>query len=181
VIAPGGFKRLAILLAALLTAGIAALVAIALLIPAESVRNAIKAEIRAVTGFEPTIRGEASVSLFPWGTVSFADVTLGDESAGRRPLAAERVTARLRLLPLLFGRIEAADLWLQRPRIAVRFQSDEGSNWPGLAEALSGALRPAANQAEPSMSFSEIRIADGMIEIRDEARGILETLTAVRR
>ena len=179
MIAAGGFKRVGVLVAALVAAGVAALVAISLLIPAETVRNAIKAEIRAVTGFEPMIRGDASVSLFPWGTVSFADVTLGDEDHGARLLAAERVTARLRLLPLLFGRIEAADLWLQRPRISIRFAPEAGSNWAGVAEALTRALKPAAEPAEATMSFSEIRIADGTIEIRDEARGVAEHLSEV--
>ena len=175
----GGFKRLGILLAALVAAGVAALVAISLVIPAEDVRNAIKAEIRAVTGFEPMIRGDASVSLFPWGTVSFTEVSLGDEDSDGRRLAAERVTARLRLLPLLFGRIEAADLWLLRPRISIRSAPEAGSNWSGVAEALARALKPAANPAEPMMSFSEIRIAEGTIEIRDDARGMVESLSNV--
>jgi AsmA protein len=179
VFVAGGFKRLGILVAALVAAGVAALVAISLLIPAENVRNAIKAEIRAMTGFEPMIRGDASVSLFPWGTVSFADVSLGDEGSNGRPLVAERVTARLRLLPLLFGRIEAADLWLLRPKISIRFAPEAGSNWSGAAEALTRALKPAASPADPLMSFSEIRIADGTIEIRDDARGRLESLSKV--
>jgi AsmA protein len=179
VIAAGDFKRLGILVAALVAAGIAALVAISLLIPAENVRNAIKAEIRAVTGLDPVIGGDASVSLFPWGTVSFADVSLGDEDKGERPLTAERVTARLRLLPLLFGRIEAADLWLLRPKISIRFAPEAGSNWSGLAEALARALKPAPAPADPAMSFSEIRIAEGTVELRDDARGLLETLSNV--
>jgi AsmA protein len=179
VIALGGFKRVGILLAALVAAGIGALVAISLLIPAETVRNAIKAEIRAVTGFKPTIRGEASVSLFPWGTVSFADVTLGAEGAFGRPLAAERITARLRLVPLLFGRIEAADLWLQRPKILIHFPPERASNWAGVAEAMRGAFRPSLGPADSPMSFSEIRIAGGTIEIRDDVRGVLESLTDV--
>ena len=153
----GGFKRLGILLAALVAAGVAALVAISLVIPAEDVRNAIKAEIRAVTGFEPMIRGDASVSLFPWGTVSFADVSLGDDGSGGRALAAERVTARLRLLPLLFGRIEAADLWLLRPKISLRFAPEAGSNWSGVAEALTRALKPTASPADALMSLIDTR------------------------
>jgi AsmA protein len=178
VTAAAGFKRLGILIAASLAAGVGALVAISWIIPAESVRNAIKAEIRAVTGLEPTIRGEASVLLFPWGTVSFADFSLGEDRGGPA-LAAERLTARLRLLPLLFGRIEAADLWLLRPRITLRLAAEAGSNWSGVADALSRALKPAAGLSDQIMSFSEIRVADGTIEVRDEARGFTERLSEV--
>src|ERR1700738_5362070 len=110
VTAAAGFKRVGLAIAALVAAIVLALTAISFLIPAESVRGAIKAEIEAVTGLTPTIQGATSVLLFPWGAVSFEHVTLGGDRGSEPPLVAERLTARLRLIPLLFGRIEAADL-----------------------------------------------------------------------
>ena len=91
-------------------------------------------EIRAVTGLNPILRGEATVSLFPSGSVSFADVVLGD--AKRPALTAERLTARLRFFPLLIGRVEIADVALERPTIAIDLEPNGQSNWSGLIEAL---------------------------------------------
>ena len=54
------------------------------------------------------LRGDVAVSLFPTGSVSFADVTLGDDA--KPVLAADRLTARLRFFPLFAGRIEIADV-----------------------------------------------------------------------
>ena len=96
-----------------------ALFAASALIPPDTVRQAVIAEIRAVTGLEPTIRGDVTVSLFPTAMVSFSDVMLGDEHGADPALAADRLTAKLQLLPLLIGRIEPADMALTRPRLTV--------------------------------------------------------------
>src|SRR5262245_66668602 len=77
VIAAFGIKRLAIVVAALVAVANGVLVILPFLMPAEAVREAVKAQIRAVTGLDPVLRGGASVSLFPSGTVSFDDVTPG--------------------------------------------------------------------------------------------------------
>ena len=53
-----GLMRLSLVVAAVFAVGIVALVAASALIPTATVRNAVIAEIRAVTGLEPTIRGE---------------------------------------------------------------------------------------------------------------------------
>ena len=116
-----GFKRLGIAIAAVVLASFAALGAMALLIPVDTVRDATKAEIRNVTGLDLVLRGDVAVSLFPTGSISFANVTLGDDA--KPVLAADRLTARLRFFPLFAGRIEIADVSLVRPRINVTLRS----------------------------------------------------------
>src|SRR5688572_16231388 len=101
VTAATGFKRLGIAIAAVVLTVIAALGVLALVTPADSVREAVKAEIRSITGLDVSLRGDAEVSLFPHGSISFANVALGD---GSEPaLAADRLTARLRFFPLFAG------------------------------------------------------------------------------
>ena len=74
-----GFKRLGIAIATVVLASVAALGAMAWLIPTDTVREATKAEIRNVTGLDLVLRGDVAVSLFPTGSVSFGNVTLGDD------------------------------------------------------------------------------------------------------
>lgn len=174
--AASGFKRLGIGLAAVLAVGIGLLAAMSLLISAEAAREAVKSEIRAVTGLDPVLRGTASVSLFPSGSVSFDNVALGDDRAGNKALAAERLTARLRFLPLLVGKVQVSDVTLVRPTITVILEPGGRSNWTPLAGTLAAALRPSANRLS---AFSEIRIDGGTIIVRDDSRGILERLTDV--
>jgi len=176
VTAAVGIKRLGFVVVALAAVGIGALVILPFLMPADAVREAVKAEIRAVTGLDPVLRGAASVSLFPTGAVSFDDVTLGDNRTGAPALTAEHVVARLRFFPFLAGRIEIADISLVRPTIAIIFNGDRSSNWSGHIETLARNLKPGSNRPA---SFSEIRIADGTVILRDEAYKIVETLAHV--
>jgi AsmA protein len=179
VISAKGLKRAGIGAAAVFAAGIAALVLVPALIPAEHVRAAVKTQLRAVTGLDPLARGAVRVSLFPTARISFSDVVLGDDRGATPALAAERLTARLRLLPLLGGRIEIADVALIRPTISIEFDRAGRSNWSSLIDTLARTLKPDAKRADGLLSFSEIRIADGTIHLRDEARGISETLDEV--
>jgi len=176
VTAAVGIKRLALVVAALAVAGAGVLLILPFLMPAEAVREAVKAEIRAVTGLDPVLRGGASVSLFPTGTVSFDDVSLGDNRTGAPALTAEQVVARLRFFPFLTGRIEIADVSLVRPTIAIVFNPDRSSNWSGHIETLAQNLKPSPGRTS---SFSEIRIEDGTVILRDEAHKVVETLANV--
>ena len=132
-----GFKRLGIAVAAIVVAIFAALGAMALLIPVDMVRDATKAEIRNVTGLDLVLRGDVAVSLFPTGSISFTNVTLGDDA--KPVLASDQLTARLRFFPLFAGRVEIADVLLVRPRINVAFDRDGHSNWAPMIDALARA------------------------------------------
>ena len=177
MIAATGLKRLVFGVAALIVVSVAAVAVIPILIPADHVRDAVQAEIRSITGLDPRLNGETTVSLFP-ARVSLGQVTLGDDRGAEAALTAERLIAQLRLLPLLIGRIEIADVSLIRPRIAVTFDPQGRSNWSTLADSLTRTLKPGAKRPE-RLSFSEIRIADGTVFIHDEKRGIAETLADV--
>jgi AsmA protein len=169
-------KRLGITVAALIAAGFLALAVVSLLISPDTVREAVKAEIQAVTGLRPVLKGETSVSLFPTGMVSFEDVSLGNQNSDKPALTASRLTARLRILPLLAGRIEVADISLMQPTISITVAENGTSNWSRHLDALAKALKP---QFEGVDLFSEIRIVGGVIVIRDLAQKTVESLTDV--
>ena len=171
-----GIKRVGLAVASLLGACLAVLLILSVVIPADTVRDAVKAQIRDVTGLDPVLRGDVSVSLFPTGSVRFNDISLGDNRTGAPALSAQQLVVRLRFLSFLFGRIEIADVTLVRPTILVAFAPDGSSNWAGHIEALGQVLTPSPDSVK---SFSEIRISDGTVVIRDEAHRIVETLTNV--
>ena len=176
-----GLLRLSLVIAAVFAAGIGALVAASALVPTESVRSAVIAEIRAVTGLEPMIRGDVAVSLFPTAMVSFADVVLGDAADPSRDpaLTADRLTAKLQLLPLLVGSIQPADMSLTRPHIMVRLDPDGRSNWSNSLATMARTLKPGTPQGQRVLSFSEIRVSGGTIAVVEATRGVSEQLSDV--
>jgi AsmA protein len=175
VTAATGLKRLGILVAGLIAAGVVALSAGSFLISPDVARDAVKAQIRAVTGLDPVLRGPVEVSLFPTGTVSLADVMLGEDQGHSSPMVAERLVAHLRFLPLLLGRIEIADIALDRPHIAVQIDADGQSNWSPLLASLARGLTPVGR----TVSFSEIRINGGTLSVRDAERDLVENMSDV--
>ena len=171
-----GLKRVGFVLLALVAAAAGVLLTAKALISADTVRRQVLSEIRAVTGLNPTLRGRVSVSLFPSGRVSFSDVTLGPTD--KPALTAEHLTARLRFFPLLIGRIEIADVSLDHPTIMVDVGSHGQSNWSGLIHALAASQKPNAQRS--TTAFSEMRIDNGTVVVRDPQRKISETLDDVQ-
>jgi AsmA protein len=176
VTAAPGLKRLAIAVAAMLAAAFATLVALSFLIPATAVRDAVKSEIHAVTGLDPMLGEDVSLSLIPSGTVRFRNILLGDDKTGAPAVSADELTARLRYFPLLAGRIEIADVTLVRPTINVAFAADGQSNWSGLIRALAQALQPDRDRGA---SFSEIGVHDGTVIVHDDRKNATERLEKV--
>jgi AsmA protein len=164
-----GLKRLALVLAALILAVGGGITAMSLLVSADAAREQAKTEIRAATGLNAAFRGQSTVSLFPFGTISFEDVALGE--GGQTALTAERLTTSLRFFPLLFGRVETGEIKLERPTIVVNISSDGGSNWEKLFEALTHGKMSASR---PAPSFSAIRIEDGRVVVNDRAKNLTE-------
>jgi AsmA protein len=162
-----GFKRLALAVGALILGVFGALAVVSFLIPKDQVREAVKSEIRAATGLNPLLRGDVSVSLFPYGQVTLTDVALG-EAPVDPPLQAARLVARLSFLPLLMGRIDIADITLGEPRILVAVDERGRSNWERLLSSLQRSVEPDAP------SFSEIRINRGTLIVRDDYHKVYE-------
>jgi AsmA protein len=165
---PHGLKRLGLSVAALVTAVAAGVAALALLLDRDAVREAVHTQVRVATGMELTVAGETQVSLLPTPTVTFRDVRLGakDDPA----LTVDELTANLGVLALALQRFEIADITLNEPRISVKRGADGMSNWEPLIERLEGQLRAGATP----VSFSEVRIRNGALTYRDDARGIRE-------
>jgi AsmA protein len=176
VTAATGLKRLAIAIAGVVAAAFVTLVALSFLIPAAAVRDAIKAEIHAVTGLDPMLGNDVSLSLFPSGTVRFHNVLLGNDHSSEPAVTADELTARLRYFPLLAGRIEIADVTLVRPVINVTFSATGQTNWSGLIVSLAHGLQPNPGRTG---SFSEIGIQDGTVVVHDQGKDGAERLESV--
>jgi len=173
--ASAGIRRLGFVLLAVFAAATGVLTTAGYLISPDAVRTEVLDGIRSATGLDPILRGKATVSLFPKGSVSFGDVVLGD--ADRPALTAERLTARLRFFPLLIGRVEIADVALERPTIAIEMEADGRSNWSVLIDALARGENKI--DVRPVAAFSEMRIDNGTIILRNHVTKSVETLSNV--
>ncbi|WP_041748057.1 AsmA family protein [Bradyrhizobium cosmicum] len=161
-----GMKRLGTPIAALLGVALIALIATSWLINRDALREAVEAQIREVTGLELNVAGAIDISVLPASYISFHDVGLKGGGTGDPALHVDVLTANLRLLPLLLQRFEIADLTLLRPRIHVSLKPDGESNWTPFIQTIARTMKPGADN---QVSFSEIRIQDGVLNYEDAA------------
>src|SRR3984885_9850413 len=168
-----GIKRLGTPIAALFGVALVGLVATSWFINRDALRGAVEAQIRAVTGLDLMIKGPIDISVFPASYVSFHDVGLKGGGTADPALSVDVLTANLRLLPLLLQRFEIADVMMLRPHIHVVRSADGESNWTPFIQTIARTMKPGA---ENQLSFSEIRIQDGVLDYGDASHQLTETL-----
>ena len=147
-------------IAALLGVALIGLVATSWFLNRDALRAAVEAQIRAVTGLDLVVNGNIEVSVFPASYVSFHDVGLKGGGTADAALSVDVLTANLRLLPLLLQRFEISDLMMLRPHIRVVREADGESNWTPFIDTIARTMKPGADN---QVSFSEIRIQDGVL------------------
>jgi AsmA protein len=168
-----GMKRLGMPIAALLGAALVGLIATSWFLNRDALREAVEAQIRAVTGLDLVVKGSIEVSVFPGSYVSFHDVGLKGGGTADPALAVDVLTANLRLLPLLLRRFEISDVMMLRPHIRVTRDAHGESNWTPFIETIARTMKPGADN---QVSFSEIRIQDGVLAYEDAANHLSEML-----
>ena len=166
-------KRLGMPIAALLGVALIGLVGTSWFLNRDALREAVEAQIRAVTGLDLVISGTIDVSVFPGSFVSFHDVGLKGGGTTDPALKVDVLTANLRLLPLLLRRFEIADVMMLRPHIRVVRDGNGESNWTPFVETIARTMKPGA---ENQVSFSEIRIQDGVLNYEDATSHVSELL-----
>ena len=168
-----GIKRLGMPIAALLGVALTGLIAMSWFLNRDALREAVEAQIRAVTGLDLVVNGAIDVSVFPGSYVSFHDVGLKGGAAADPALSVDVLTANLRLLPLLLQRFQIADVMMLRPHIHVVREANGDSNWTPFIQTVAHTMKPGADN---QVSFSEIRIQDGELSYEDAGNHLTEAL-----
>jgi len=162
-------------IAAFLGVVVVGLVASSWLLNRDALRQAVEAQIRAVTGLDLVVKGSTDISVFPGSYVSFHDVGLKG-GTGDPALSVDVLTANLRLLPLLLQRFEISDVMMLRPHIFVVRDAKGDSNWTPFIATIARTMKPGADN---QVSFSEIRIQDGTLTLEDTGHKLTEQLANI--
>jgi AsmA protein len=168
-----GIKRLGMPVVVFLGLVLLGLIAMSWFLNRDALRQAVEAQIRAVTGLDLVVKGTIDISVFPASYVSFHDVGLKGGGTADPALLVDVLTANLRLLPLLLQRFEIADVMMLRPHIHVVRDANGDSNWTPFIQTIARTMKPGADN---QVSFSEIRIQDGVLAYEDAANHLTEAL-----
>ncbi len=155
-------RALAIAFGSLIVVVAALLLAVWLWVEPDQLRESLAAELSAAIG-QPVTIGELDLAVLPIPALRARDVRLGRARQGVPALAEiDEVRLRLRLLPLLVGRIALGAVEIRSPKIAL---PTDAMGRPELPSGAAAAPEPAAaEQRAPLVAIDRIRVRDGRIE-----------------
>ncbi len=164
---------------AVVVVGLVALLAVLLpnLVSDDLVKRRIADRIAGLTGRVVVLKGAPSLSIYPHLAVSVGDLTISNtQGAPDDPfITAESLTTRLRVLPLLLGRIDFDEFELDNPRIHLVVDRDGRGNWRRPTVGKDAKARAAA----ASESFGNLTIVNGTVVYDNLASDRHEEMTGV--
>lgn len=179
-------KKLLIVLAVIVVLIVAAVLALPALVPTEGIKDQAVAAVKDATGRDLAINGKVGVSVFPALAVQVADVTLANppDFAAKDMMRLDALDIRLRLLPLLSGRVEVDSFVLTAPVVALEVDRQGRPNWTFAAERPAEAKAPQPS-GEPTagggglsdIRLGDVRIVDGTVSYADARSGTREEIS----
>lgn len=165
----------------LIASGIAAVIAVALVVPlfidVENYRGDIITAVEEASGREFELNGPISLSLLPSPKVAVEKVVLKSPAGFRSDdfITAERIDVAVALFPLLSKNIEVRYLNLIEPRIALEKNAQGVGNWAFDM----GDAADEGDGASPQLGVDDLRIEGGYISYSDATSGQFEEISDI--
>ncbi len=130
------FKWLAIGLGSLVVLLVIAVVVLPMLFDPNDFRDDLVAGVKSNTGRDLTIDGDIGLSVFPWLGVELGAMKLGNAPGFKEPVFAstQRVSVRVKLMPLLSRRIEADKVVVEGLILNLAKNKAGKTNWADMGE-----------------------------------------------
>ena len=156
------------------------------LFDADKIKQVASEQALANTGRTLEISGDIEITYFPWLGVDLGHTSLSNPAGfGDKPMVeVERVSASIKIMPLLSGQIELNTVTLKGFSATLHTKADGSSNFADLTGKSAGdnQAAPSAPQSQPetsasagdktglpdSFSLGGIAITDGQFHLIDE-------------
>jgi AsmA protein len=135
----------------------------------------LEKEISRVTGRSFTLGHDLSLSFFPWLSLSFSDLKLGNPQgfSNEHLLQVSSFEARIKVLPLLMRRLEVSRFVVGGLSLNLEKGTDGRGNWEGILAADTGSpLSPNIGVLAgflKNFSCAVLAVTDGQVRYRDAA------------
>ncbi|MBI3445907.1 MAG: AsmA family protein [Magnetospirillum sp.] len=185
-------KKILISVGALVVLIVGITIVLPALIPADRIRDEVVAGVKSATGRDLSIQGKVSVSAFPSLSVQVGNVALANPAGytSKDLVRLGAVDVRLKLLPLLGGKIEIDSFVLVDPMITLETDRQGKGNWvfdspagdkpaapakPAAKDAPAPAAAPASSSPASSgpadIRLGDVRITNGKLTQIDGKTG----------
>ncbi len=180
-------KKFLITLLVLVVLVVGGLLAAPFLIPMDTYKQQVQAQVERATGRKLAIDGPFKLTLLPSLGVTMAEVRLADRPGAAEPdmVTLDTLEVALKPLPLLRGAVEIDRFVLRRPVIRLTVDQQGQPNWQfdAAGQSPSEAAEPAGKGGGglplTDLKLGDIRIEDGQLTYQDQATGRTEQLDAI--
>jgi AsmA protein len=183
-------KKFLLILLALFVVLIAAVVAVPFLLPMETYKQQIEAQVEGATGRALAIEGPLDISLLPRIAVTAGDVRFANAAGSAQPDMArlKGLQAELKIWPLLRGSVEVDRFVLVEPEFHLEVDAAGRPNWalgaPAAGEAPEEAEAPEETGGGmplpiTQVKLGDIRIENGTLTFTDARSGTSERIEAI--
>ncbi|WP_412051785.1 AsmA family protein [Hoeflea sp. Naph1] len=133
-----------------------------------SYRTAFEAEASRIVGQPVKVRGDADARLLPFPSVTFSDVTVGDDAQPAMTIAKFSMDAEL--APFLSGEVLIFDMRIEAPKAVVRILEDGTLDW---------ALKRKPTTPGDLVVLENVSIKNADITVVDEQNGRTHRLRGI--
>lgn len=185
-------KKLLIVIGALVVLVIAALLIAPMVIPVDTYKKEILAQVEKATGRQARIDGEFGISLFPTVKFTAGKFSLANAKGGKasQMVTLEQLNVQVAVLPLISGNVVIDSFVLDKPVINLEVDAQGRPNWEFTPAA--GAAAPAKTESAPAkagdgsgglglagLQLGDVRLVDGRIAYSDAKTGVTQTVDAI--
>ncbi len=173
-------KKITVVMAVIVAALFLSMVAIPAMIPIERIKTQLVAHVKKITGRDLVMDGKVTVSILPTLGIQLSKASLSNPSGFRSHelIRIGGIDARIKLWPLLSGKIEVDGFVLRDPIIALEVDETGRGNWV-LGESTKTAHTTVDNTPKTSevreMRLGDVRITGGKITYLNH-QGTTETI-----
>ena len=190
-------KKFLIVIGALVGLVIVALLVAPMVIPVDTYKRELLAQIEKATGREARIEGDFGISLFPTVKFTAGKFSLANVKGGKaaKMVSLDQLNVQVAVLPLLGGNVVIDSFVLDNPVINLEVDAQGRPNWVFTPAAGSGAAKalPDARSAAPAtaakgdsgglglsgLQLGDVRLVDGRIAYTDAQGGVSQTVDAI--
>ncbi len=195
-------KKLLVINGALVALVIVALLIAPMVIPVDTYKKELLAQVEKATGREARIEGDIGISLFPTVKFTAAKFSLANVKGGKAAtmVSLKQLNVQVAVLPLLGGNMVIDSFVLDKPVINLEVDRQGRLNWVFTPASGAGAAKTSLDtkgvantkDAAPAkaegasgglglsgLQLGDVRLVDGRIAYSDAKGGVSQTVGAI--
>ncbi len=181
-------KKLIVGLVAVVVVVIAAVVIIPFVVPADTIKEQLLAQVREATGRDARIDGEFKFSVLPRAEFVARKVSFANAKGGKAKdmVTLDGLNVQVALFPLIGGNVEIDAFVLEKPVISLEIDRNGKPNWQFDGGKASGGKeaesKPEAGSGGLGLSglkLGDVRLVDGKVSYSDARTGKTEVIDGI--